>query len=194
LMVSEARDPETIKALVSGGAVPPQNMQASLPTSDLRADELRAMLLADPKNADRLLLSYKTSDDENTRRDIVYAFAGSDNPALINRLLALAPAMRRGELRYLNEYLREEPVGAVTYWKWMKANFDMMAKRLSIRGMAGAAQILQNACDAGSKDDANAFFAPKLEAVSGARRRLAHTNEMIERCVAFRQAKGAEVS
>ncbi|MBL6852729.1 MAG: ERAP1-like C-terminal domain-containing protein [Alphaproteobacteria bacterium] len=192
IMVTEARDPDTIKALASGGAVP--SHEASLPTADRRAEALRASLLADPRYADTLLASYKTSDSESERRDIVYAFAGSDDPAVIKRLLALAPTMRRGELRYLNEYLRDEPVGAATYWNWMKSNFDMMAKRLSIRGMAGAAQILQNGCDAGIKSDVDAFFAPKLEAVSGARRRLAHTDEMIERCVAFRRAKGTEVS
>jgi alanyl aminopeptidase len=194
LLVTEARDPETIKALASGGAIPQQTMTASLPTSDMRADELRAMLMSDPKFADTLLLSFRTTDSENERRDIVYAFAGSDDPATINKLLALSPSMRRGELRYLNEFLRDEPVGALTYWKWMKSNFDMMAKRLSIRGMAGATQILLSACDAGLKSDADAFFAPKLDAVSGARRRLAHTDEMIARCIAFRQAKGAEVS
>ena len=194
LLVTEARDPAAIKALATGGAIPQQTMTASLPTSDMRAEELRAMLLFDPKYADMLLLSYKTSDSENERRDIVYAFAGSDNPLLINRLLALAPTTRRGELRYLNEYLREEPVGAVIYWKWTKVNFDVLAKRLSIRGMAGAAQILQSACDAGLKNDIDGFFAPKLEAIPGARRRLAHTDEMIGRCIAFRQAKGAEVS
>ncbi len=194
-MVTEARDPgDDQGAGQPAGRCLRKPCRRSLPTSDLRAEELRAMLLFDPKYADTLLTSYKTSDSENLRRDIVYAFSGSDDPAVIGKLLVLAPVMRRGELRYLNEYLRDEPVGAVTYWKWTKANFDMMAKRLSIRGMGGAAQILQSGCDTGLKNDIDAFFAPKLEAIPGARRRLAHTDEMIARCVAFRQAKGAEVS
>ncbi len=123
------------------------------------------------------------------RREIVYAFAGSDDPAVIGKLLALAPGMRRGELRYLNEFLRDEPVGAAV-WAWMKANFDMMAKRLSIRGMAGAAQILESGCDAKQRDDIDAFFTPKLDVVSrGAAQAGAHRGDDRVRCVSFRQAK-----
>jgi len=185
LMVTEARDPDTLKAL---------SASAPAPAPDLRADTWRGALLFDPAFADKLLAIYKATDEENVRKDIVYAFAGVDDTAVIGKLLALASVMRRGELRFLNENLREEPAGAVAYWTWTKANFDMMAKRRSIRGMAGAAQILQSACDQGLKSDADAFFAPKLDAVPGARRRLAHTDEMIARCLAFRQAKGAEIS
>jgi alanyl aminopeptidase len=197
ILVTEARDPETIKAVAATQLQPvPATATVASQTvpPELRAETWRATLIADPRFADALIAIFKTTNQEAVRKDIVYAFAGSQDAAVIGKLLALAPSIRTGELRYLNENLRDEPAGAAAYWAFMKSHWDAVAKRLTVRGMAGAATILQSACEADVRTDIDAFFAPRLEAVSGARRRLAHTDEMIDRCIAFRHAKGAEVS
>ncbi|MEJ1969931.1 MAG: M1 family aminopeptidase [Rhizomicrobium sp.] len=197
ILVTEASDPETMAALAAPPKTPPAPgapRWSALPP-ELRPDAMRAMLRLDPSFADTLVRTFETTNEEYLRRDIVYAFAGSDDPAVIAKILALAGSrIRIGELRYLTEYLKDEPAARAAYWAFMKTQFGTMAKRISVRGMAGAAAILQTACDADARADIDAFFAPRLDDITGARRRLAHTDEMIDRCIAFRKAKGAEVS
>jgi aminopeptidase N len=193
LLVTEAHDAGTIAELSDAVRA---NLDSGKPIAlEVRAEAMRAALLADPSYADRLVALFQTTDDENIRREIVYAFAGSDSAAAIDKLLALAPTkFRIGELRFLTEYMAAEPTARNELWRYEKANFDVLAKRVTVRGMGRMAEILQQACDAGARADADAFLAPRAASMYGAARRLAHTDERIARCIAFRRAKGAEVS
>jgi hypothetical protein len=123
------------------------------------------------------------------------AFAGTDSPPAIDKLLVLAPdKMRAGELRFLTEYMAAEPTARTELWRYEKTHFDILAKRLTVRGMGRMAEVLQQACDAGARTEADAFLAPKFKSIYGVARRLARTDESIVRCIAFRRAKGAEIS
>jgi len=53
--------------------------------------------------------------------------------------------------------------------------------------------ILANACDAGARSDVESFFRPKVAELPGVQRPLALSEEQIDRCIAFKQARGAEV-
>jgi len=193
LLVTEARDASTIAELSDAMR---ESLAGKKPMAlELRAEAMRAALVADPAFADELVARFEATDEEFVRRDIVYAFAGSDNAAAIDKLLALAPTkFRIGELRYLTEYMAKEPAARTELWRYEKANFDVLAKRLTLRGMGRMAEVLQQACDAGSRADADAFLGPKVPSMYGAARRLAHTDERIARCIAFRRTRGAEVS
>jgi aminopeptidase N len=193
LLVTEAHDAGTIAELSDAMLAHLDSAKPMAP--ELRGEALRAALIADPGFADRLVALFQATDDEYLRRDIVYAFAGSDSRAAIAKLLALAPnQIRTGELRYLTEFMAAEPTARAELWRYDKANFDILAKRLTVRGMGRVAEVLQQACDAGSRADAAAFLKPKLKGIYGEARRLTHTDERIARCIAFHRAKGAEVS
>jgi len=198
LLVTEAHDPAVMAELSAGVhaqlVVPHSDLLPTL-APELRAESLRAGLIADPAFADSLIAQFEATNQETYRRDIVYAFAGSGDAKTIGKILALAPTkMRTGELRYLNQYMDDEPVARQALWNFVGAHFDDFAKRISLRGMGAMAGILQNACDAGARADADAFFKARLGGALGARRRIGHTEEGIDRCMAFRKAEGAEIS
>ncbi|MGZ6009460.1 MAG: M1 family metallopeptidase [Rhizomicrobium sp.] len=197
LMVSEARDP-TALAELSTAARAQLNAGGEITgklAPELRAEAMRAALIADPVFADALVKMFQTTDSEYVRRDIIYAFAGSDDPATIGKLLALiGSSVRSGELRNFSEIMASEPVASSTLWKYFVANYDMFVRRLTVQRMPRLAMMLEHSCDAGTRTDLNVFFKPRIATMDGGARRLAYINERIERCIAFRKAKGAEVA
>jgi hypothetical protein len=188
LLVSEAHDASTIAELSDATTARPM-------APELRAEAMRATLIANPAFSDTLVSLFQTTNEEAIRRDIVYAFAGSDNPAAMDKLLVLAPTkFRIGELRYLAEYMAAEPAARAELWRYVKANFDVLARRLTLHGMGRMTTVPQRACDAGARADADAFLGSKVRSIYGGARHLARTDEMIARCIAFRSARSAEVT
>ena len=198
LLVTEARDAAVMAVLsaeVHAQLAVPHFDRGPILAPELRPEALRAGLIADPDFADTLIAQFETTNQETYRRDIIYAFAGSGDPRTIEKILALAPnKIRIGELRYLNQYMEDEPVARATWWKSVGAQFGVLAKRLTRQGMGGTANILHAACDSGARAQADAFFHARLGGVPGAGRRLAHAEEEIDRCIAFHKAKGADIS
>ncbi|MEI9989697.1 MAG: M1 family aminopeptidase [Rhizomicrobium sp.] len=197
LLVTEAHDHDAIAMLALPIAVsqaPGEGRWQSL-APEVRAEALRAALLSDKGFADALIAIFQTTNQEQVRRDVVYAFAGSDDPAVVGKLLALAPAkMRIGELRYLSEFMPEETVAREALWSYVGAHFDAFAQRVSLRGMGNMAGILRGACDAGAHTQTEVFLQDKLGGALGVARRAAHTEEQIDRCVALRKNAGADIA
>ncbi|HEX4302210.1 MAG TPA: M1 family metallopeptidase [Rhizomicrobium sp.] len=197
LMVTEARDAATLAEMAAAAQasfVPGADPAKSF-APELRGEALRAALIADPAFADTLIQTFETTNQEFYRRDIVYAFAGSTDPAALGKLLALAATkIRIGELRYLTQYMAEEPVASDVLWRYVGTHYDDFARRLSLRGMGGMATVLQYACEPGARGQADDFFHTRLGGALGAGRRVAHTEEGIDRCIAFRKAKGSEIT
>ena len=197
LLVTEAHDPDAIAMLARPIASSKQTGEARWQgvAPEVRAEALRAALLSDKAYADELIAVFQSTNQEAVRRDIFYAFAGSDDPAVVAKLLALAPAkIRIGELRYLTEYLPDEPVARDALWTYVNTHFDAFAQRISQRGMGNMAGILKGACEVGAHGDAEAFLQNRLGGALGAKRRMAHTEEQIDRCVALRKNAGADIA
>ena len=102
--------------------------------------------------------------------------------------------MRTGEIRYLFEYMSQEPFAAMTLWTWYKANYKALLMRLSADGMARAPGALRQACDIRSSDELKAFFNPKVATLRGIARPLSLAEEDIARCVAFRQSEARDIA
>ncbi len=196
LLVTEARDARTIASLAKAADAYLSGDLNALPP-EIVADAMRAGLLSGGAPfADRLIQVFTTSNDEFLRRQLVYAFAGSDDPAVIKKLLAVAltPKMRTGELRYLYEYMADEPVARNTLWGWYTQNFNAILARVSAQGMRRPVGTLEKACDTSARNALNDFFGPRTGELTGTRRPLATANERISRCIAFRSAKSQEVA
>jgi len=196
LLVEEARDPATITALTNAANGTLNAGTGAEPTvaPDLLRESLRAgMLSGDATFGNRLIVALQGSQDEYFRSSVIYAMAGSEDPAYLDKVLALTPQMRTGELRYVYQYMGAEPVARVQFWTWFKANYPALLKRLSPFGMLRAPLILAGACDSGSRSDLESFFRPKVPQLPGTQRSLALAEEQIDRCIAFKQARGAEV-
>ncbi len=197
LLVTEAHDPAVVAELAAAAQasfVPGADPAKSF-APELRGEALRAALIVDPAFADTLITAFETTNQEFYRRDIVYAFAGSTDAAALGKLLALAATkIRIGELRYLTEYMAQEPAARDVLWRYVGTHYDDFSRRLSLRGMGGMASVLQYACEPGARAQADDFFHQRLGGALGAGRRVAHTEEGIDRCIAFRKAKGGEIT
>src|SRR5258707_3759419 len=109
--------------------------------------------------------------------------------------LALAPSkMRIGEIRFLIEYMPEEPVARAALWSYVGAHYGAFADRLTLRGMGNMGNLMQDACDSKARAQAEAFLVGPLHDALGATRRIAHTIERIDRCIAFHKAEGLDLS
>jgi alanyl aminopeptidase len=199
LLVEEGADAQLIAQLTKAahafvdsggkddGGLPPELIQESL----------RAAVLAEgPAFADTLIAAIQKSRDEYFVQIAIYAVAGSQDRATLDKLLelALTPAIRTGDLRYVLRYYAGEPMARVALWSWATANFDALKKRLSSRGMSGLPDIQRNACDPETKAALHAFVAPKVKELEGIGRVLSEDEERIDRCIAFKAAKGAEIN
>jgi len=196
LLVEEARDPATITALSNAGAAYLTTPGATAGTlaPDLLKEALRAgMLSGDATFGDKLIAAFQASHDEYFRSSALYGMAGSEDPAFLAKMLALTGQMRTGELRYVYQYMEAEPVARAQFWSWFKSNYAALLARLSPMGMGRAPGILANACDSAARADVEAFFRPKVPQLSGTQRTLALAEEQIDRCIAFKSARGAEV-
>jgi alanyl aminopeptidase len=194
LLVSEARDPAVVSELkgsvevaLTGGA------GSAAPEPELMGEAMRAALLVGgAPMADRLVAAYGKSDDEFFRRQVIYAFAGSDDPAIVGKILAIVPKMRAGEIRYLAFYMGDETAARGAFWAWYKKNYDALLARLPNAGAARVAAALSEACDANTRADLQGFFDARTASLT--RRALALSEESIDRCVAFKWTKAGEIA
>lgn len=53
--------------------------------------------------------------------------------------------------------------------------------------------MFSHVCDAGTRKEMVDFFQPKVATIPGLKRRLAMAEEQIDRCMAFKDAKGKEL-
>jgi alanyl aminopeptidase len=164
---------------------------------DLMQEAMRAGVMSQgPAFAAQVFAAMQKSDDEYFTQSAIYALAGSEDSATLNKLagLILSPSLRIGDVRYVSRYMQSESAARPVMWAWFKANYDAMVKRVSTGGLGGAPDMLQFACDTATEDDLMAFFGPRTSKLEGTTRTLKEASDKINRCIAFKQAKGQEIS
>jgi len=164
---------------------------------ELLQEAMRAGVISQgPAFADQVFAAMQKSDDEYFIQSAIFALAGSEDSATLNKLagLILSPSMRIGDVRYVSRYMQSESAARPVMWAWFKANYDAMVKRVSVDGLGGAPDMLQFACDTATEDDLMAFFGPRTSQLEGTTRTLKEASDKINRCIAFKQAKAAEIS
>lgn len=198
LLVEEGQDQALIARLAKAADVYLASNRADrdgIPPELVREALRAGTMSSGGRFVDRLIEAIKHSDDEYFIQSAIYAVAGSEDQASLDKLLALAltPSIRTGDLRYVQEYLSEEMPARSVLWGWFKTNFSAIEKRLSRYGMGGTPEIQAHACDAAEKADLQAFLGPKASQLVGMPRTLRQVNESIDRCIAFKDAKGREL-
>jgi alanyl aminopeptidase len=198
LLVEEGGDPAVIAPLAKAARVYLESGGRDMSLSpELRQEALRAGVIAEgPAFEDLLIDRMQKSTDEYFIQSAIYALAGAQDEAALSRVLAmsLTPQIRTGDLRYVQRYFSAEPAAKRALWNWFKANFGALEKRLSRYGMGSTPDIQTFGCDLADKSDLHAFFAPKVNELEGVPRVLKENEERIDRCMAFKAAKGAEVN
>ncbi|MFL6690469.1 MAG: M1 family metallopeptidase [Alphaproteobacteria bacterium] len=199
ILVEEGRDSNLIQRLgraadryIASG----EKDRDGLPPELIREAMRAGVISGGAPFGDRVIDAIRHSNDEYFIQSAIYAVAGSDNPATLNKLLALSlmPAIRTGDLRYVQRYYAAESAARPAYWNWLKTNFAALEKRLSRYGMGGTPDIQHYACDNASRSDLQAFLGPKASQLVGMPRTLRQTQERIAACIAFKAAKGGEVN
>ena len=199
LLVEEGNDPALIAQLTkaaqiylaSGG----KDFNGVAP--ELLQEALRAGVMSQGAPfAQGVLAALQKSTDEYFVQSAIYAVAGSTDDATLNKLLdmSLTPAIRIGDIRYVFRYMQAESQGRPVAWAWFKANYAGILKRVSAGGMSSLPDIQSFGCDAASKADLDAFFGPKTAILAGTPRTLKENDDRINRCMAFKAAKAAEIS
>ena len=197
LLVEEGRDPALIAQLskaaqtyvTSGG----KDMGGIAP--EILREAMRAGVYAQGAPfAKQLLDAMKASNDEFFIQSVIFAVAGAQDDESLNALLAAVPSIRTGDLRYVFRGLQREEKGQPVLWSWFKANFTAMEARVSPQGMGEAPSFFQYGCDAAAKSELDGFFGPKTGELQGTTRTLKENDDRIDRCIAFKQAKGTEIT
>jgi hypothetical protein len=199
LLLEEGRDPALTAQLTKAGHAYLSSGGKDLGgiAPELRIEAMRAGVMAEGAPfADSVLSAMQASDDEYFIQSAIYAVAGANDDVTLKNLLdmVLTPVIRIGDVRYVFRYMLAEPKGRDVAWAWFKANYSSVLKRLSPYGMGGTPDILQYACDSNAKADLTAFFGPKTSQLTGTPRALKENEDRIDRCVAFKQAKAAEIA
>lgn len=199
ILVEEAQDQAVIAKLSKAGRIfvaSGGHDTSGLPF-ELMPEAIRAALPnADAKFQDGAISLFLNSNDDYFRHAMIHAFIGSQDRAFLRKALALAltPKVGIGELRFFIRFWPNEPVAREEAWNWFKTNFKAIEARTSAQGLSAAPGILATSCDAASKNDLHAFFAPKRQELEGTPRTLAQAEEKIDRCIAFKQAKANELA
>ncbi|HSM95352.1 MAG TPA: M1 family metallopeptidase [Rhizomicrobium sp.] len=199
LLVEEGRDPALIAQLTKAahGYLASNGADSGGIAPELLQEAMRAGVQSEGAPfADSVMDAMQKSQDEYFNRSAIYAVAGSNDEATLRKLLdmSLTPAIRTGDVRYVFRYLQGEAKGRDVAWAWFKSNYDALLKRLSPDGMSAMPDILKFACDPAAKTDLAAFLGPKTAQLTGTPRTLKENEDRIDRCIAFRQAKGAEIA
>jgi alanyl aminopeptidase len=196
-VVEEARDQQVTSALIPSAQayLASDGLDTGGMSRDLMQEAMRAGVLGGGAGfEDALVAGFLKSGKEYVRQQVLIAAGATENPAYADRWLALTPQMRSGELITLLHSASNDAVMRIRIWAWMKANYDGLAARLSPEAMAGMPGVMARACDEVSRVELDSFFRPKLAGLPGAARPLALAEEQIDRCIAFKAAKGTEIA
>lgn len=199
LLVEEGRDPAAIAQLAKAATVYLKSGGRDLDgmSPELVQEAMRAgVMLGGPAFADQVIAALKKSDDEYFIQSAIYALAGSTDRAKLDEVLAMAltPTIRIGDLRYVLRYFEAEPPAKEALWNWFKKNFAAIEKRVSAQGMSFAADIQKFGCDQATKTDLVSYLGPKAKDLDGLPRTLKENEDRIDRCMAFKKAKGTEIN
>jgi len=134
---------------------------------------------------DALLDALVHDDDAQLRERALVALGKSREPALVGRALDLAldPRLRKSERLFALRGLLDDAATRAAAWSWLTAHFDALLPLLPDR-FAGRIPGMLRLCDAQRIDEVRAFFAPRVDQLTGGPRLLAQALEAGAQCAA----------
>ncbi|HET7505075.1 MAG TPA: M1 family aminopeptidase [Kofleriaceae bacterium] len=134
---------------------------------------------------DALVAELSSSEDALVRQRALEALASTRDPVLVGRALDLAldPQLRQTERVVALGILLAAIETRDQAWTWLKAHFDELAPMLPDR-FAGRIPGQIDLCDAARTADVSAFFASRVDKLTGGPRILAQAIESAELCAA----------
>ncbi len=155
-----------------------------------------AVALNGPDFGRRLMVAMKASDDQEFRRIGMFALTAATDPAFLREVyaLGLSTDYKLNESLMLWRYLGEDADRRAGAWSWIEGNLSQVEARATTDHMAGILGHFDGACDPATRAAFQRAYGPRASKYVGAPRELKEILESTDRCLAFRNAKGAEVS
>jgi alanyl aminopeptidase len=134
---------------------------------------------------DALVVALARSEDAQLRQRTLAALGNTRDPVLVTRALDLAldPRLRRDERLVVLKPLLGSLTTRDASWSWLKLHFDELVALLPDR-FGGRIPSMLNICDKQRVEEARAFFAPRVDKLTGGPRILAQALESAEQCAA----------
>jgi aminopeptidase N len=149
----------------------------------------------DEKLFDALVAAAERASSPEEQYRYLFALANFQDPALIQRALdrSLTPQLRSQDTAiYLAQFL-VNPASRPRAWAFVKEHWPVLEPKVVISlGDVNLTRALGAFCDAGPRDDINAFFA--AHPLPGAARTLTQTIEQITNCIALRDTQTPAVT
>lgn len=200
-MARVARDPNTVTPLAAKGAALLRAMAQGRPPEPLAPELLQPALWAaifsggDPVARDAIA-AIKGSTEAQFRTLAIASLAAARDPAAN---LEIEDFVVSGALsvREQSSYLRnafEDAERRPGVWTWLRHDFKRISASIPRDARSRLVNLASNLCDTQSRAEIEWFYKPMLGEISGAERLYANALESVDRCVAWRKAKGAEVA
>ena len=134
---------------------------------------------------DALVTELGRSDDAQLRQRALLALASVRDPALVGRALDLAldPRLRQNERLVALKPMLGSLATREAAWSWLTAHFDALAGLLPDR-YGGQIPAMISMCDPRRIESVRAFFAPRIDKLTGGPRNLALALEGAQQCAA----------
>ena len=128
---------------------------------------------------------------EPTERQRLLAAIGSVRDERAARALALAldPALKVNEVYAVPRMQMQDPRTREAAWQWIETNFDALTGRVSLRRAGYTPALAVPLCSEAAATRVEAFFAPRIQAMTGGPRTLASALEQMRLCAARVQAQ-----
>ncbi|MEO0449278.1 MAG: M1 family metallopeptidase [Pseudomonadota bacterium] len=144
---------------------------------------------------DQLLDARLTFDDPVFEQGVAYAIGQNRDPALVDRILALALSGDLGSresLTIVQGQMNQSATRDQT-WAWVQANFPAYLEVIPRQRKRASPALGASLCSEPERDALVALFDQYGDLAEGHERSLKQTVERIELCAALETAKGAEV-
>jgi len=201
IMVMVGRDPSTLSAMAGRGAAHLRAVAQSQPNPGTPPELVPVSLWAavftggEPVARDALA-AIKASSEAEFRIAAITALTAARDPkaiAVIEEFVASGSLRVRETRTYLRELFAdaERRAGA---WAWMRKDFQRLTDPVPKEGRARFIGLTGQLCTDSAHAEVEWFFKPMVADMIGAPRTFANALETIDRCVAWRKAKGADLA
>jgi alanyl aminopeptidase len=132
----------------------------------------------------------KATVDPTERQRLLVAL-GSVRDQRASRALALTldPALKISEMTIPARVQMRDPRTREAAWDWVEANFDALTARMSVRRAAHIPWLAAPLCTESAAARVEAFFGPRIHAMTGGPRTLASVLEEMRLCAARVEAQ-----
>ncbi len=200
-MVAVARDPGTLTQLAAKGATLLRTIAQGQPPEPIAPELVEAATWAavytggEPIARDAIA-AIKGSSDAQFRSLAIAALAAARDPAAnqeIEEFIVSGALSVREQGTYMRNAFQDADRRAGA-WEWLRRDFKRISASVPRDARSRLVSLTGNLCGDQSRAEIEWFFKPMIGDISGAPRVYANALETVDRCVAWRKTKGAELT